>query len=344
MLLIKYITILLHESRQNIVIPKITENSSVNPSIIPLPVSRDMLSLETIFDDVIENSDQKSWKLVVGGDYNPGRHVNVVASNQDSFGQLLENLGNLFVDADIAMVNLEGALVENCPLLSEGMKFCGDLRHVDAIKNAGIDVVSLANNHSLNFGSAGLLETKAILDQSALRYVGFDEIAYLPAKDNVEVALVGIDATLKERNPQEIIALVALALKRSPIVIPYFHWGSEYTHDPNQHQQDLAHAAIEAGAALVLGSHPHWVQAVELYKEKLIVYSHGNLVFDQFWSEKTRQGILGEYIFIDNTLVDAHFQPMYIGNEYKPHALSGEAAQVVITQMLEASERLDSYE
>ena len=344
MLLIKHITTMLSQNRQLSVIPNKTEISAATPSTIPLPTSHDMLALETIFDDVIETTDQKSWKLVVGGDYNPGRQVNVVANNQDTFGQLLENLGNLFTDADIAMVNLEGALVANCPLLSDGMKFCGNLRHVDALKNAGIDVVSLANNHSLNFGSAGLLETKTILDQGALHYVGFDEIAYLQVKDNVEVAIVGIDATLKERNPQEIIALVSLANKRSPVVIPYFHWGSEYTHDPNQHQQDLAHAAIEAGAALVLGSHPHWVQAIELYNQKLIVYSHGNLVFDQFWSEKTRQGIVGEYIFIENSLVDVRFQPIYIGNEYKPHTLNGEVAQEVINQMLQASERLDSYE
>ncbi len=343
-LLIKYMNVLQAQNHQFSSLPRKSEVRAVTPTSIPPITDHDRLSLKSFFDDDIELEGQKTWKIVVGGDYNPGRHVNVVATNHNSFGQLLGNVRTLFEDADIAMVNLEGALVANCPMLSDGMKFCGNVRHIEALQHAGIDLVSLANNHSLNFGSSGLLETQGVLHQQEIQSVGFDEIAYKQVLNSVEVAIIGIDATLKARSTQEIVSLVALALKRAPIVIPYFHWGSEYTHNPSPYQQDLAHAAIEAGATLVLGRHPHWVQAVELYNQKLIVYSHGNLVFDQFWSEKTRQGIVGEYFFSHNRFVDARFQPIYIGNGYQPIALDGEAAEEIINQMLQASKKLNSHE
>ncbi len=321
---------------QNEMVTAIPSTSSASAS--PLPFIT--LTLDSVFDEYIENSGPSAWTLVVGGDYNPGRHVNMVATQQNSFGFQLANLTELFRRADIALLNLEGALVRDCPLVSEGMKFCGDIRHIESLVGAGIDAVSLANNHSLNYGQNGLDETKSYLRLSSLASAGFDETMLLPVRDQFKVAIIGIDTTLQERSRQDITDLVRAAHQQSPIVIPYFHWGSEYTHDPTPAQRELAHSAIEAGAALVLGSHPHWVQGVEIIGNKLVVYSHGNLVFDQFWSEKTRQGIVGEYYFQGEKLVDARFRPIYLGEGYKPYLVQGESAEAVLSQMQQASERL----
>jgi poly-gamma-glutamate synthesis protein (capsule biosynthesis protein) len=307
-----------------------------------VPINHLPLSLEKVFDDELESASHQSWKLAVGGDYNPGRHVNVVATHQNSFGSLLEQIQGVFADADIALLNLEGALLRDCPLQSQGMTFCGSAKHALGLQNAGIDVVSLANNHSLNYGVVGLQETKNILDAHAVNYAGFDEINTIHlGNGHAPVAIIGIDATLQQRSPQEIAKLINTAANQSTIVIPYFHWGSEYTHDPNAHQIYLARTAIDAGATLVLGSHPHWVQAVEIYKQKLIVYSHGNLVFDQFWSEKTRQGIVGEYAFSGNSVIDARFLPVYIDEGYKPRWLLADKSAKVLEAMQSASKKLE---
>lgn len=325
--------------------PVSSSGETENIVAVTIPVSpTPALSLNTIFDEVLLEADQQSWKLVVGGDYNPGRHVNVVATRQHSFDSLLINLEDIFETGDIAMVNLEGALVHNCPLMSEGMQFCGSVKHARGLQSLGIDMVSLANNHSLNFGQNGLDETKAVLAEHGLRSAGFDETVVMQVANQEKVAIIGIDATLKPRDPQEIGTLIAAAAQHVQIIIPYFHWGNEYTHDPSPHQRDLAHVAIEAGATLVLGSHPHWVQAVEIYNHKLIVYSHGNLVFDQFWSEKTRQGIVGEYSFLAENLIDARFIPIYIEQGYQPKVLTNEAARIIINQMKDSSEKLVRYE
>lgn len=343
-LLLKHLTTLAFQKHQSVVASNTIEPSAATHLNMPTATVPKQVSLDVIFDDKLDFFGNKSWKLVVGGDYNPGRHVNVVATHQDNFGHLLEHVGGLFKEANLALVNLEGALVANCPLLSEGMKFCGNVRHIEALNNVGIDIVSLANNHSLNFGKDGLLETKDLLTQHSVLSVGFDEIIYTQVENQTQVAIIGIDATLTNRTPQEIASLIASARQQSPVVIPYFHWGNEYTHDPSRNQRELAHAAIESGATLVLGSHPHWVQAAEIYNNTIIVYSHGNLVFDQFWSEKTRQGVLGEYIFFENTVIDARFLPIYIGDGYKPITIRGESAREVVNQMLQASERIKAYE
>ena len=88
------------------------------------------------------------------------------------------------------------------------------------------------------------------------------------------------------------------ALKRQvDFVIVAFHWGIEYTALPTQEQRGIAHQAIDAGADLILGNHPHWVQATEKYQGKYITYAHGNFVFDQMWSQETREGVVGKYTF-----------------------------------------------
>jgi poly-gamma-glutamate synthesis protein (capsule biosynthesis protein) len=86
----------------------------------------------------------------------------------------------------------------------------------------------------------------------------------------------------------------------------------EYTNYPTARQKDFAHLAIDSGADLVIGNHPHWIQPVEIYQGKLIMYAHGNFIFDQMWSEQTRLGVVGRYTFYEGRLVDAEYLPIKI--------------------------------
>lgn len=112
-----------------------------------------------------------------------------------------------------------------------------------------------------------------------------------------------------------------------------FHWGAEYVSVPQSAEGiapddpvEIAHLAVDAGADFIIGNHPHWVQAVELYRGKLIVYAHGNYIFDQMWSYETRVGVIGLYTFYDDKLVRVEFIPTIIEDYAQPRLLSaGEA-------------------
>jgi poly-gamma-glutamate synthesis protein (capsule biosynthesis protein) len=125
------------------------------------------------------------------------------------------------------------------------------------------------------------------------------------------------------------------------IVIVWPHWGIEYTTGPSAFQVSLGHAAIDAGADLVIGNHPHWAQAMEVYRGKPIWYALGNFTFDQTWSEPTMEGITLELTFSGKTLVQARMRPHLVLNMAQPNFMdplgSGKA---VMSQVFGASKNL----
>jgi poly-gamma-glutamate synthesis protein (capsule biosynthesis protein) len=122
------------------------------------------------------------------------------------------------------------------------------------------------------------------------------------------------------------------------VVIPFFHWGTEYVYDPNEEQRYFAHIAIEAGAALVMGSHPHWVQAVETYMGKPIVYSLGNFVFDQEWSLETKQGMIGHVWMQRDKVLRIDLVPVLIEDFHKPRLMDPWEAAAVLDHVWAASD------
>jgi poly-gamma-glutamate synthesis protein (capsule biosynthesis protein) len=94
---------------------------------------------------------------------------------------------------------------------------------------------------------------------------------------------------------------------------------------------------IDCGADLVLGNHPHWYQGVETYKDKLIVYAHGNFIFDQEWSEETTLGVVGKYTFYKEKLIDASFSPIKITDYNQPYFLGEDKSSVILSEMKENS-------
>jgi poly-gamma-glutamate synthesis protein (capsule biosynthesis protein) len=135
--------------------------------------------------------------------------------------------------------------------------------------------------------------------------------------------------------------------KKSDIVIVSFHWGTEYTDTITERQKYLAHVAIDSGADLILGNHPHWIQPVEVYKNKLIVYSHGSLIFNQDnfelakkASEQTKIGIMGKYYFADNKIVGVEFIPIKINSHNQPHFMEAKDSREILRKIEEKSYQL----
>jgi poly-gamma-glutamate synthesis protein (capsule biosynthesis protein) len=163
-----------------------------------------------------------------------------------------------------------------------------------------------------------------------LAFLGYDAISddYLAGEER---------AGSVPADPALIAEDIAAARGQADVVIVYFHWGWEYTHDPSPWQQTLARQAVEAGADLVIGSHPHWVQGLERYRGVPILYSLGNFVADQMWSLETRQGLIAHLIFRGKHLVGLRLHAVQIEDYHQPRPLPAAEAEAVYQAIREAS-------
>ena len=283
-------------------------------------------------------SAQKLRTMIATGDVIPARSVNFRTIQAGDWRWPFLKTASVLKSAEIAFINLETPLIDNCPVTNQGMIFCGQSRHLEGLKYAGVDVVNLANNHSGNYGPEGIASTKELLTETNMLAVGLQNPAYKTV-NNIRFAFLGYNhippnlAYLSWAEEEKIKQEVALAKQNAEIVVVAFHWGVEYVSQPTLIQQQLARLAIDAGADLIIGNHPHWIQPVEIYKNKLIVYAHGNFIFDQMWSQKTREGVVGRYTFYQDQLIDVEFLPVQIDNYGQPYFLEGIKKQAILKEM-----------
>lgn len=280
----------------------------------------ELISLEKIFDQTIEEvTESERIELMVTGDIIPARSVNYQASMRNDFLWPYKNIASTVADADITFINLETPLINNCPLTQTGMVFCGSEKHIEGLVLMGVDVASIANNHAGNHGVRGLGETIQLLEKNKIEVTGDVTPVYKKVKgvtfgflgfNDISGGITGIESAQFER----IKSSIAETRENADVIVVMYHWGAEYRAQPDKRQIKLAHFTIDNGADLVASNHPHWVQPVEIYKDKVIMYAHGNTIFDQEWSEKTKQGVLGKYIFAGKELVDIEFIPIGIKN------------------------------
>ncbi len=284
-----------------------------------------------------------------------------------SFGWVLprtERTGNagairtLLEGADLAIANFENPAPDVFRFHSSGTVFNADPALIEGLANAGIDYVSLGNNHIRDAGAQGILQTIANLDTWQIAHSGAGATlaaARTPAllqAGGVTVAILGYDtiaggyfatstrvgsAPLTASNVKEDVAAARAA--GADLVIVFPHWGTEYDATPYAGQRNLAHAAIDAGADMIIGNHAHWAAAVEIYAGKPIWYALGNFVFDQTWSEPTMEGVTLELTFDGTRLVQIHMRPHVILDKAQPNFMdpAGSGA-VVMDQVFEASE------
>jgi poly-gamma-glutamate synthesis protein (capsule biosynthesis protein) len=244
----------------------------------------------------------KQAKIMVGGDIMLDRKIRYFG-NQNGYDSVFGNLHSLLSTADLAVANLEGPVTayNSKTLLPDNitgqeLTFTFDPASLTAVTNSGIKIVSLANNHTLNFGQDGLDETRKNLDKAGLKYFGDpnnDPASYVVMTVNdIPVCLVGyhefatgFDGII--RNIRELDQTGCFIL-----VMP--HWGEEYSTAHDDLQSVLARKMIEAGADAIIGSHPHVVMDHEWIGKVPVYYSLGNLVFDQYFSSDVLTGNIVE--------------------------------------------------
>ncbi|HEY6057935.1 MAG TPA: CapA family protein [Candidatus Limnocylindrales bacterium] len=259
---------------------------------------------------------------------------------------------HLLESADLAVANFENPSPDAFRYHTHGTVFSAEPRLIDGLAGAGIDWVSLANNHIGDAGRRGILQTIENLHERAIDTSGAgatDAAAHRAAllrAGGLEVAFLGYDTIAPayaagadrpgnaQMTPEAVRADVAAARRAgADVVVVYPHWGVEYTVRPTALQRSLARAAIDAGADLVIGNHPHWVQGLEYYGGKLIAYAHGNFIFDQSWSRATQEGVIGRYVFYGDRLVAARYYPVVISDDVQPQLVGGEEAEAILGRM-----------
>lgn len=306
------------------------------------------LSLENIFKtkhDLVKNYPQGELITIIAtGDVIPARYINFQTVKRNNFKWPYEKTFEVLKKADITFANLETPLIKNCPVTSEGMIFCGDERNIEGLVSGGIDIVNLANNHFGNYGKSGVDETVKLLQDNRIDYIGLSGAVYKKIKGMKFAFLsyndIGKESLVSSVEENNITKEISEAKKQADVVTVAFHWGAEYTSQPSQRQKDLAHLSIDSGADLIIGNHPHWIQPIEIYHGKLITYAHGNFIFDQFWSEKTLEGVVGKYTFYQNKLIDVEFLPIQIDNFGQPSFLEGNKKEQIINEMYQESLKL----
>ncbi len=248
---------------------------------------------------------------------------------------------DLITSADLALANMEESAPNKFTFHEHGTVFTGDPALLAGIARAGIDVASVASTHIGDGGKAGILQTMASLKKAGIVPFGAGKdlaAARQPAvftEGGVKVAILGYDgisyryygatpttigdAPLKSAYFKADIKAARAA--GADVVIVFPHWGIEYTSGPSALQQRLGRAMIDAGADMVIGNHPHWAQAMEVYKGRPIWYSLGNFTFDQSWSEPTLEGITLELTFRGKSLVQAWMNPHILIKAVQPNLM-----------------------
>lgn len=251
--------------------------------------------------------------VAAGGDVMLARWIGRKSRLEQDWAWPLRWIEDTLRAAGIAFVNLESPFCEKGPYEQRGMVFRARPEMIETLTAAGIDVVSLANNHVRDAGPAGLDYTLKLLEEHQIAAAGpgdgalleragarFRFLAYTYDQRNGNWA--DDDARIPGLDAARMSADVAAAVGRGETVLVSMHAGVEYAAKPHPTQVAFAQAAIEAGAAAVLGHHPHVVQAAAEYQHGVIFYSLGNLVFDQFHRQDTQAGALAELDFEDGKL------------------------------------------
>jgi len=253
-------------------------------------------------------------RLVFGGDVMLSRHVGVRLRQANDPAFPFRRIAPFFEKADLAFVNLESPFSDKGKPPTAGMVFKAAPDTIEGLKLAGIDVVSTANNHTRDQHEYGLLYTLDWLEKNKIAATGTgrDEAAarrgVVLTANTVKFGFLGYtydqrNGNHKDDDPRinglDIVRLredIAEIRKISNVTVVSMHAGVEYAKAPHASQQQFARAAIEAGATLVIGHHPHVVQPCEEYQTGVICYSLGNLVFDQT-APGTNDGLVVEAEF-----------------------------------------------
>jgi poly-gamma-glutamate synthesis protein (capsule biosynthesis protein) len=303
--------------------------------------------------------------VTVVGDLMFGRRVGATTTAAAA----LAPLGARLASADLTIGNLESTLSEDGkPRQAADQSFAASPDVLRALTGAGFDVLSLANNHTGDFGPRAFAATLRAIDASPIHRVGAgldDDEAWRPVVIDVNGVRVGIVAfnaigeTPRATATRSGVAEVRMQPRTGPlnrgdlmrltstirdlarqvdVVIALPHWGTQYTNVAVRDQRRVAAAMVSAGADVVVGGHPHVVQGIEFDDGQVVLNSLGNFVFDMDFSRQTEEGVLAELVFWSGALKAVRLTPYVIGKDFAPRLASGVRARHTLARIWQVSD------
>lgn len=268
----------------------------------------------------------------------------------DNYGSsyFLQNVKPIFSADDLTIANFEGTLTESDAREDKTFAFKAPASFAKILTDGNVEAVTTANNHSHDYGEQGFTDTLNALEAEGITHFGYDETAVMNIK-GIKVGLVGI-YELKdhlERTQQVKDNIAKVKAEGAQLVIVIFHWGNEKEEVPDSNQMTLGRLAIDEGADLVCGHHPHVLQGIETYKGKNIVYSLGNFCFGGNSAPSDMDSMIFQQTFTitengvqaDNVtnIIPCSISSEYGYNNYQPTPAEGEEAQRIQNKIEERS-------
>ena len=326
--------------------------------------------------------------LVAVGDVMLSRYVATKMKKYEDYKYPFLKTAEFLREADITFGNLECPISDGREIRADEMLFRADREVREGLVYAGFDVLSVANNHTMNFGEKGMTDTLHYLKVKKIAPVGGGrdygeahapvikevnglKIAFLaytdtdvvpdsygatggmleqiPDRDYIPSGMTSFDRLRMTKAPAEaeetgkagvafmnigaMEVAVQAAKEKADVVVVSMHSGTEYTPRPNKRQTEFAHKAIEAGAKLVIGHHPHVTQTVEEYQDGYIIYSLGNFVFDQMWSQNTREGMVAKIVLGKDEILGLEFFPIVIEDYLQPRWAKADERKKILNRL-----------
>jgi poly-gamma-glutamate synthesis protein (capsule biosynthesis protein) len=305
--------------------------------------------------------------VTVTGDVMLGRRVGARLAAVDDPSAALRPMADLLAGADLTIGNLESTLSRAGAPRQGSDSFGASPAVLAGLRLAGFDVLSLANNHTGDYGPRALVRTVARLRAAGFRPVGagpdrsaaaepvvvrrngttfgvvaFDAIGETPAATAgspgaLRVSMQPRTGPLDEDELARVLRIVRRLDRQVDVVLVVPHWGTQYTHRTVRDQRVVARALVRAGADVVAGGHPHWVQGLEAVGGGLVAYSLGNFVFDMDFMQQTQEGVLLELTFWGSQLKNARLVPYVIGADFSPRRAPGARGDAILADVWRAS-------
>lgn len=299
----------------------------------------------------------RAFTVTVGGDTTLGS-TDALRKRDDCFEKVVESEGyawpfsglvDLFSQDDMTLVNFEGTLTQSESKKEKKFNFKAPAAYTEILTSGSVEAVNVANNHIVDYGDDGKADTLQNLQDAGLVVSGGGVLGIFE-KDGVKVGMTGY--CFPYSNGKKDISKDVKTLREMgcQIVIASFHWGSEYSYDFTAEQRSIGRAAINAGADVVVGHHPHVVQGIEKYKGRYILYSLGNLVFGGNVDPDDRDAYVARLHF---TVTEDGSEPPELeiipirltekekGTDYRPVLAEGEEAGRIEKKILKRSYKME---
>ena len=315
---------------------------------------------EQVTEEIISNIDREITISFVGdctlggykGQSPSGAFHEYYVNNGPNY--FFENVKDVFETDDLTVINLEGPLTNLEQTAQKEFPIKGLPEYIDIMTNSSVELANLANNHTRDCGEAGFEETKQLLSENNIGYFGENNI-YVTEKNGVRVGFAGyrgwyISDELLEQIKHDIEYIKAE--NEAHIAVVVFHYGDERHYYNNAEQEKISKYAIDCGADIVIGGHPHVIQGIEVYNGKTICYSLGNFSFganknpsdkDTFIYQQTfRLNENNEVEYVKHNIIPCSISSRDDWNDYRPTPLHDENYERVIQRLKEYSSKYET--